>query len=133
MSRAFDFDPKELELPPEIAAKAKRGAGIVEKPAAPSRKLSGIKRKDAFAIVPLCWARRAAKAGRYVNVMVCVELVYRAWRVRGSGKTFVMPNSGGVDRRTKIHTLRLLERAGLIAVKWRDRKSPIVTLTVSIF
>jgi hypothetical protein len=84
MSRAFDFDPKELELPPEIAAKAKRGAGIVEKPAAPSRKLSGIKRKDAFAIVPLWWARRAAKAGRYVNVMVCVELVYRAWRVRGA-------------------------------------------------
>jgi hypothetical protein len=43
MSRAFDFDPKDLELPPEIAAKAKRDTAA----AAPRARISGIKRKDA--------------------------------------------------------------------------------------
>jgi DNA-binding transcriptional ArsR family regulator len=128
MSRAFDFDPKDLELPPEIAAKAKRDTAA----AAPRARISGIKRKDAFAIIPLWWARLANEAG-HVNLLVCVDLVYRAWRVRDGSKTFVMPNSKGMDPKTKMRTLDVLEKAGLISVNRRDRKSPVVTLTISIF
>jgi hypothetical protein len=128
MSRAFDFDPKDLELPPEIAAKAKRDAARAARP----KTVSGIKRKDAFAIVPLWWARLANEAG-HVNLLVCVDLVYRAWRVRNGSKTFAMPNGKGIDGKTKKRTLLVLEQAQLIAVKWRMKKSPVVTLTVSIF
>jgi hypothetical protein len=91
-----------------------------------------IKRTNAFAIVPLWWAARAVEdAGVPVNFMVCVDLVYRAWKTKG--KSFVMPNLQGVDHKTKARTLRGLERAGLISVEWRRRKSPVVTLIASIF
>ena len=91
-----------------------------------------IKRTDTYAIIPLWWAARAVEdAGVPVNLMVCVDLVHRAWRAKG--KTFVMPNRPGVNKKTKWLTLRGLERAGLITVEWRPRKSPVVTLTVSIF
>jgi hypothetical protein len=90
------------------------------------------RRTDAFAIVPLWWAARAVEdAGVPVNFMVCVDLVYRAWKA--GEKPFIMPNRKGVDHKTKARTLRGLERAGLITVEWRPRKSPIITLTVSIF
>jgi hypothetical protein len=125
----FKFEDYRLE--PEHLKTLKPGAGTIAR--AKSKTVSGIRRREAFAIVPLWWAERAAKAGHCVNLMVCVELVYRAWRVRGSGKTFVMPNSRGTDYRTKINTLRALEQAGLITVQWRERRSPIVTLKISIF
>jgi DNA-binding transcriptional ArsR family regulator len=44
-----------------------------------------------------------------------------------------MPNSKGMDPKTKMRTLDVLEKAGLISVNRRDRKSPVVTLTISIF
>jgi hypothetical protein len=129
-----NFNLEEFRLKQEhIETLKPKGAGAGQSPRA---KTGGrVKRTDAFAIVPLWWAARATKAGRNINLMVCVDLVYRAWRARGKAgvKTFTMPNSKGVDRRTKHHTLRALEKAGLIAVEWRERKSPIVTLTVSIF
>jgi hypothetical protein len=124
----------EFLLRPEHLKTLKPGAGIVGQSPRRPKTVSGIGRRDAFAIVPLWWAERAAKAGRNVNLMVCVDLVYRAWRARGKvgEKRFAMPNSRGIYRGTKTRTLRALERAGLIAVEWRDRKSPIITLTVSI-
>jgi hypothetical protein len=135
MNRPRPIDLDDFEIKPEHLATLKPGTGIVRKLPPRPKTVSGIKRTDAFAIVPLWWAARASAAGRNVNLMVCVDLVYRAWRAKGRAgeKTFTMPNSRGVDRRTKIHTLRSLEKAGLITVKWRNRKSPVVSLTVSIF
>jgi hypothetical protein len=124
------FNPKDLVLSPELLAKAKRSTAAA--PRARTKTISGIKRKDAFAITPLWWARCANAAGD-VNYLVCTELLYRAWRVRDGSKTFVMPNCEGVTSKVKLHTLRVLVKAGLIAVDWRDRKSPVVTLTVSPF
>jgi hypothetical protein len=127
------FDLEDYKLKPEHLKTLKPGDGVGKPaPTARPKTISGIKRKDAFAIIPLWWAARANEAGS-VNLMACVDLVYRAWRVRGSSKTFVMPNSKGVDRRAKIRTLCALERAGLITVEWRARKTPVVTLVVSIF
>jgi hypothetical protein len=104
-----------------------------QKQKVPERKVTPrLKRTDAFAIVPLWWAARAVEdAGVPVNFMVCVDLVYRAWKAKG--KSFPMPNRKGVDKKTKARTLRGLERAGLITVEQRPRKSPVVTLAVSIF
>jgi hypothetical protein len=135
MNRPRPINLDDFEIKPEHLATLKPGTGIVRKSPPRPKTVSGIKRRDAFAIVPLWWAEQAAKAGRNVNLLVCVNLVYRAWRAKGRAgeKSFVMPNSKGVDRGTKIRTLRALERAGLIAVEWRARKSPIITLTVSIF
>jgi hypothetical protein len=120
----------EFLLRPEHLKTLKPGTGVVGKATART-KLSGIKRTDAYAIVPLWWAARAVEGGNNPNLMVCAELAYRAWRAKG--KAFAMPNSRGVHRSTKVRTLRALERAGLITVAWRTRKSPIVTLAVSIF
>jgi hypothetical protein len=121
------FKLEDYLVPTEMVAELQR------KQKKPELKDAGrIKRTDAFAIIPLWWAARAVEdAGVPVNLLVCADLVYRAWRAKG--KSFVMPNRGGVPRKIKICTLRGLERAGLISVEWRPRKSPIVTLAVSIF
>jgi hypothetical protein len=43
-----------------------------------------------------------------------------------------MPNIAGVHHDIKNRTLRALERAGLITVQWRERRSPVITLAVPI-
>jgi hypothetical protein len=123
----FFLTPEDMKA---LAPKARHDTGI--KSATQPKVDSRAKRTDAFATIPLSWAVRANKASRDINFMVCVDLAYRAWRAK-PGKRFTMPNRKGVDRRTKIHTLRALEKAGLITVEWRERKSPVVTLVVSIF
>jgi hypothetical protein len=116
-----EFNLDEFRLPKHIQQQAPK----------PPPGQGRTKRTVKFAKVPLWWAERAAKAGRNVNLMVCVDLVYRAWQA--GGKPFIMPNRGGVRREAKTNALRALEKAGLIAVEWRDRKSPIVTLIIPIF
>jgi hypothetical protein len=86
---------------------------------------------DTFAAVRLQWAAKASIATNTGKAMVWVWLTYKAWQTKHS--TFVVPNSGGlaeygITSKVKLAALRQLEAAGLIAVKWRSRKSPIVTL-----
>jgi hypothetical protein len=90
------------------------------------------KRPDAFAMVPLSWAKRVREGCAHVDFLVCVVLVHRAWKVRAKGGTFTMPNIAGVHHDIKNRTLRALERAGLITVQWRERRSPVITLAVPI-
>jgi hypothetical protein len=99
---------------PEVAAKLRKRSKKTE---------------EAFAIVPLWWAARACSPGGYgPNLLVCVELIHRSWKA--GGESFIMPNVKGVDPKTKYRTLHLLEGAGLITVKWRIGKSPVVAMTV---
>jgi hypothetical protein len=88
------------------------------------------RRSDAFATVPLQWAAKALAATNSRKAMVAVWLIYRAWQTKSS--TFVVPNTAltnyGVTRKVKYLALRQLAAAGLIAVEWRFRKSPVVTL-----
>jgi hypothetical protein len=94
----------------------------------PERKvvMAKTKRTDAFVMIPLSWV---AKTGD-PTLIVCADLVYRAWRAKA--KTFTMPRLHGVGKHTKNRILRRLEQAGVIAVKWHNGKSPVVTLIVSI-
>jgi hypothetical protein len=97
---------------------------------APAFKVVQPKRTDTFAMIPLWWAKLVHEGCAHVDFLVCIDLIYRAWRAKG--EPFVMPNIAGVDHNIKNRTLRALERAGLITVQWRERKSPVITLTVSI-
>jgi hypothetical protein len=87
--------------------------------------------EDKFVKVPLWWAKQVAAATKSSRQMlVCVLLLRRAWE--SHSMTFPFPNVGlakwGVSRETKRLTLVALEKAGLIKVQRRGRKSPIVTL-----
>jgi hypothetical protein len=88
------------------------------------------KRKDAFVQVPLWWLEAAARATRSPQTFVVVWLLHLAWKAKKL--TFPVPNDQlgrhGVDRRTKYRVLAKLERAGLITVDRRDRKTLRVTL-----
>ena len=87
------------------------------------------RKEDLFAKVPLGWAAEAAKATKAPEILVFVDLLYRAWKEKG--KSFMMPNGwlkkNGVDRRVKYRVLRNLEAAKLIKVDWQTGKNPLVT------
>jgi hypothetical protein len=78
----------------------------------------------------LWWARQAHEGcGEYgpANILVCAELVRRAWQTKD--ESFVMPKVMGVGKKVKTRSLRGLEAAKLITVEWRPGRSPVVTLT----
>jgi hypothetical protein len=93
-----------------------------------------IKRKkvEPFVKVPLVWIARATRATNTGRALVCIELLYAAWKARRP--TFPLPNGRlaklGVTRETKRRTLHDLERAGLVVVERPERKTPIVTLVL---
>jgi hypothetical protein len=94
-----------------------------------------VKRKrkvEPFVKVPLWWIAQAAKATNSPTTVVCVELLYAAWKAKSL--TFPLPNGRlkklGGSRDVKRRVLRNLEYAGLITVERRARKTPIVTLVL---
>ena len=91
------------------------------------------RRRDPFVNVPLWWGAAAAEAIRAPGVLVCLELLHRAWKVRST--TFSIPNGwlekNGVSRKVKYRILRDLEAAKLIAIERRVGKSLRVTLVVT--
>jgi hypothetical protein len=105
------IDIETLPYPPRAAAKLRQ-------------------KQKAFVQIPLWWAERADGNGGLPEILVCVDLLHRAWRVKG--KSFVLPNIRGVKKKVKLRVLRELEKAGLIKVEWRPGKSPTITLTPPI-
>ena len=87
-------------------------------------------KKDVFVQVPLRWFGAATRATRSPQAFVSVWLLHLAWKAKSS--TFPVPNDQlgqrGVDRYAKYRALARLERAGLIIVDRRVRKTLIVTL-----
>jgi hypothetical protein len=87
---------------------------------------------EPFVKVPLWWIAQATKATNTGRALVCIELLYAAWKAKRS--TFPLPNGRlarlGIKRETKRRALRDLERAGLIAVERPPRKTPIITLVL---
>ena len=85
-----------------------------------------------FALKALWWIAVAAKATNTRRALVCIELLYASWKARNL--TFPLPNGRlkklGISRETKRRALQDLERAGLIVVERRPRKTPIVTLVL---
>ena len=94
-----------------------------------------VKRKrtiEPFVKMPLWWAEAAAKATNSPVTIVLVELLRLRWKTQRT--TFPLPNGRlkklGVSRDVKRRVLHDLERAGLIAVEWPPRKTPILTLVL---
>jgi hypothetical protein len=93
-----------------------------------------VKRKkiEPFVKVPLWWIAQAMKATNTGRALVCVELLYAAWKAKRS--TFPLPNGRlarlGIKRETKRRALRDLERAGLITVERPPRKTPLINLVM---
>jgi len=92
----------------------------------------GKARKDTFVKVPLWWFEQVTRATRTQQAFVGIWLLHLAWKAKST--TFPVPNGQlgerGVDRRVKRKALASLEKAGLITVDRRDRKTPRVTLVV---
>jgi len=88
------------------------------------------KKTERFVKVPLWWVAAAAKATHTPATIVCIELLYAAWKAKTA--TFPLPNGRlqrlHVNRETKRRVLRALEDGGLIKVERSTRKTPIVTL-----
>jgi hypothetical protein len=123
---AKTFNLEDVQIPDTQLGQFQR-----KQKAAPKLKVVQAKRANAFAMVPLSWAKRVHEGGAHVNFLVCVDLIYRAWQAKG--EPFVMPNIAGVHHDIKNRTLRSLERVGLITAQRRGRRSPIITLVTPIF
>jgi hypothetical protein len=90
------------------------------------------KTTEAFVMIPLWWVEKAAEATKSPATLVLVELWRRRWEMQRT--TFPLPNARlaklGVSRDVKRRVLHELERAGLITIERRPRKTPIVTLVL---
>ena len=116
------FDPARFKLSREMAdelAKAK-----------PNRSKQP-KRTEPFLLITLEDIVTGGKALRDRRLLVWLYIKYRAWKE--SSNTVAIGNrnlqSWGVSPWTKCRALRDFERAGLISVVWRERTSPVVTLS----
>jgi hypothetical protein len=102
-------------------------------PAALIRRLQGQK-SDPFTIADLFQTAKAAAATNSPKLFVWLWLVYKA---RSTGSNVVtMPNGAlagyGITRKVKYLALQQLERARLVVVERRPRKSPVVTLKLTL-
>jgi hypothetical protein len=121
-----NFDPKKLRLSPEQVAQ------ITAAEAIPQRRIElerVRKRREHFVKIPQTWVERLQGAsGRTYHV--ALELLYGHWK--GKGKPVKLANGAlaeaGVSPDTKLRALPSLEQRGLVAVDWRLRRSPLVTV-----
>jgi hypothetical protein len=111
------FDLKQLRAPANLQKLAR----------APSRN----QRQQQFIKFPLIWLERL-KTGRGVTYRLALHLLYQHWKTGGQPVRLsnVAVATAGVTRRSKWNALTELERAGLVRVEKRPRRSPVVTLLV---
>jgi hypothetical protein len=88
------------------------------------------RRRDRFVMVPLKWAEQATRATNSQGAFVWIWLLHLAWKAKSHTVTLANAQleASGISRKVKMRALRDLERAGLIRVERRSRKSPLVTL-----
>jgi hypothetical protein len=117
------FDPERFKLPPEVVAELAK--------AKPKRQGKRPKRTEPFLQIP----HKAIVVGGSVlgsteQLLVWLYIHHRVWADKVA--TVVIANKAleawGVGRRAKYAALKNLERAGLIYIERRERKSPLVTL-----
>jgi hypothetical protein len=124
------FDAKELALTRELqeeifAAQAARAAAELP------RKLKRRAKRVEFVMLPYAQMMRVAGQVRsFAALAVMVELGYQVFKThkREVVLSNTMLRSVGISRKAKIHALRQLEAAGVVAVDWEARKSPRVTV-----
>ena len=88
------------------------------------------KRRGEFAILPMWWHEKLAKPApnsRY-TCLIAWYLLYLDWR--NGHKPFKLASGmlrfDGISRSAKRRALDDIEQRGLVAIKWRKGKSPIV-------
>jgi hypothetical protein len=102
---------------------------IQERPASVPAKIE--RRRQHFIKVPWRWMEKLSSAsGRTFEV--ALRLLYMHWK--NNGQPIKLANGmlavDGIPSQSKRRALRDLEHRGLVAVEWRDRKSPIVRVLV---
>ena len=82
-------------------------------------------RRRRFTIFPELWIERLEGARHASTYRVALRILQRNRQCRG--RPFPLPNNiGGVSRWAKSTALRELEKAGLVRLERRERKSPLV-------
>ena len=120
-----NFDPEALRLPADVVAKlataaAKKSAGKSKRP-----------RRELFLQVP----HKALVAGSKVlggkRLLVWLYIHHRMWADKATTVTIGNKtlSEWGVNRKMKYSALRKLEEAGLVSISWRERLSPLVTVS----
>jgi hypothetical protein len=84
------------------------------------------RRRRHFIIIPEMWVERLEGARHVSTYRVALRILQRNRQYEG--QPFPLPNNiGGVSRWAKSTALKELERAGLVQLERRKRKSPLVT------
>ena len=124
-NNSSNWDPKRLQL--DLVADSQRDTRQ-------GRKVSPVKGKFIAGPIPVSSMRHASKLG-VKTLLVGLAL----WHIKGLRKTntFIVSNlmlrNLGIQADAKGRALRKLERAGLIIVEQRGKRSPKVTLLVKDF
>ncbi len=117
------FDPRVLELPADIVS------DIGQVPAG-NQKGKKPRRVEPFLQIPHTAIVAGSKVLGGRRFLVWLYVHHRVWSDKAN--TVLIGNktlsTWGVSRKVKYTALRRLAEAGLIAVQWRVRRSPIVTL-----
>jgi hypothetical protein len=122
-----DFDPTKLRL----GADALRRRKALSEEIASERVLpeQTRRRRQHWVRWPWMWVERLEGASGH-TWRVAAQLLYLHWK--GAGRPVKLANAGlemaGVSHDTKLRALRCLEQRGLVAVDWRQKKSPLVTV-----
>ena len=83
-------------------------------------------RRRRFIIIPEMWIERLEGARHVSTYRVALRILQRNRQCEG--QPFPLPNNiGGVSRWAKSTALKELEKAGLVQLERRKRKSPLVT------
>jgi len=121
------FDLEKLRLRPEDVKAYAGETG--EKWAVVPLKVR--RRRQHFVKVPWVWVERLAEARLIATYRVALLVLYLHWE--NGGKPFTLSNGAaalvGVERSAKWRALRELEQFGLIAIRRRKRKTPLITVT----
>ena len=89
------------------------------------------KRREQFVKLPLRWYEKLANPPPKCRCtcLVAMYVLHQHWK--GEAKPFKLANGmleyDGISHDSKTRALKELEQRGLVAVDWRDRKSPIIT------
>jgi hypothetical protein len=147
----FDFDPEKLRLPEELAAQlttARVKPGGRGMPPELEAKLAAHKVKggranrskdDLFVQIPIKAIAAFGEALSEKQWIVALYVYHQIFAHRlfsDKPDTVKIANqtlaTWGVSPKAKNRALRAFEKAGLITVQWRGRKSPIVTLRADL-
>ena len=115
------WDPKLLRLP-ALPERTRSGRGASPAPG-----------KFIMGPIDVPWVRQAAQLG-VTALLVGLAL----WHLKGlrSANTFIVSNlmvrEWGIQPDAKTRALRKLEKAGLISIERRGKRSPLVSLIINV-